>query len=359
MKKLNKKWLVRGGIIVALAVIAYYAWTMIQPDELGEGFVSGNGRIEAVEIDVAAKTPGRLADILVNDGDYVKKGQVVAHMDTQVLEAQLAEAQAQLSQARTAVNIARNQVTQRRSESAAAAALAGQRAAELNAASRRLARSRTLAAEGATSVQEYDDDRARQEGSRATLSAAKAQVAAANATISTSRSQVLSAQSNVVAMQAMIKRIKADIEDSALKAPRSGRVQYRIAQPGEVLAGGGKVINLVDLTDVYMTFFLPETVVGRVALNQPVHIVLDAIPDFVIPARVSFVADVAQFTPKTVETASERQKLMFRVKARIDPKLLKQNVSMVKTGLPGVAYMKIDPKAVWPERLKINVSDGQ
>ncbi len=102
-------------------------------------------------------------------------------------------------------------------------------------------------------------------------------------------------------------------------------MQYRIAQPGEVLASGGKVLNLVDLSDVYMTFFLPETVVGRVALGSEVHIVLDAAPQYVIPARVSYVASTAQFTPKTVETASERQKLMFRVKARIDPALLQKN----------------------------------
>jgi len=82
-----------------------------------------------------------------------------------------------------------------------------------------------------------------------------------------------------------------------------------------VLAGGGKVLNLVDLGGVYLTFFLPETVVGKVAIDSEVHIVLDAIPQFVIPAKVSYVSSTAQFTPKTVETASERQKLMFRVKA--------------------------------------------
>ena len=80
------------------------------------------------------------------------------------------------------------------------------------------------------------------------------------------------------AAEATIARIEADIDDSELKAPRDGRVQYRVAQPGEVLAAGGKVLNLVDLTDVYMTFFLPETVAGKVALGSEVHLVLDAAP---------------------------------------------------------------------------------
>lgn len=166
---------------------------------------------------------------------------------------------------------------------------------------------------------------------------------------------MISARSGVKAAQATIARIQTDIDDSVLTAPRDGRVQYRIAQPGEVLAAGGKVLNLVDLADVYMTFFLPETVAGRVPLGADVRIILDAAPEYVIAARISYVASVAQFTPKTVETASERQKLMFRVKARIDPDLLLRHLEQVKTGVPGVAWLKIDDAQVWPDALKVNV----
>ena len=130
-------------------------------------------------------------------------------------------------------------------------------------------------------------------------------------------------------------------------------MQYRVAQPGEVLGAGGKVLNMVDLADVYMTFFLPEQAAGRVALGQDVRIILDAAPQYVIPAAVSFVASTAQFTPKTVETASERQKLMFRVKAQISPELL--HLQQVKTGLPGVAWIKLDAGAQWPAQLEVRV----
>jgi len=167
---------------------------------------------------------------------------------------------------------------------------------------------------------------------------------------------VIGARSQVDAARATIQRIDADIRDSDLKAPTAGRVQYRVAQPGEVVAGGGRVLNLVNLGDVYMTFFLPETVAGKVALGSEVRLVLDAAPARVIPARVSFVADVAQFTPKTVETESERQKLMFRVKAQIDPQLLERYITQVKTGLPGMAYVRVDAGTQWPAKLIINVS---
>lgn len=354
MKVTSRPWLVRGAIVGAAVAVAFFGWRLLRPAELPVGIVSGNGRIEAVEIDVAAKSPGRVRDILVDEGAYVKAGQVVAHMDVDVLQAQRAEAEAQLQQALNAVEIANSQVIQRQSERAAAFAQTRQRQAELDAARRRLARSDTLAREGATAMQERDDDQARVEGAQAAVEAARAQTAAVDAAIATTRSQVIGARSNVDAVRAALRRLDADIADSALKAPRDGRVQFRVAQPGEVVAGGGRVLNLVDLSDVYMTFFLPEVVAGRVGLGSEVRIVLDAAPDYVIPAKVSFVADVAQFTPKTVETQSERQKLMFRVKARIDPDLLRRHIRQVKTGLPGMAYVRIDPKTAWPAKLAVN-----
>ena len=149
----------------------------------------------------------------------------------------------------------------------------------------------------------------------------------------------------------------ADIADATLKAPRDGRVQFRVAQPGEVVAAGGKVLNMVDLSDVFMAFFVPETVAGRIAIGSEARIVLDAAPQFVIPARVSFVSATAQFTPKTVETASERQKLMFRVKAQIDRTLLQKHLQQVKTGLPGVAWLRTDPQREWPAHLAIKVPE--
>ena len=100
------------------------------------------------------------------------------------------------------------------------------------------------------------------------------------------------------ALQATLARIDVELADSELKAPRDGRVQFRVVQPGEVVGAGARVLQLADLTDVYMTFFLPETVAGRVALGSEVRIVLDAAPNFVIPASVSFVASTAQFTPQ-------------------------------------------------------------
>jgi len=246
-------------------------------------------------------------------------------------------------------------VAARESDRAAALAIVAQRESERTLAKQRLERSEKLAVQGATSRQTLDEDRAAAKSSEAVLAAARAQVAAADAAITAARAQVTGAQSAVVATEATVARIQADLDDTTLIAPRDGRVQYRIAQPGEVLGNGGKVLNLIDLNDVYMTFFVPEAAAGRIALGQEVRLVLDAAPEFVIPATVSYVSSTAQFTPKTVETASERQKLMFRVKAHIDRALLQKHVELVKTGIPGMAWLRLDEAEPWPPALTIKV----
>lgn len=357
MNSTLKNRLIPALLVLAALGAGFYAWKSMHPTGPGPGFASGNGRIEATEIDIATKLGGRVQDILVSEGDFVSAGQTLAHMQISSLEAMRDEARARQQQALSAIASAQAQVAVRESDRQAVLALVAQRQSELDAARKRLARSETLAREGASSEQELDDDRARVRSVQAALTAAGAQVNAAQAAITAAHTQVAGARSTAAAADASVARVKADIDDSALIAPRSGRVQYRIAQTGEVIGGGGKVLNLVDLSDVYMTFFLPETVAGRLALDSEVRIVLDAAPQYVIPAKVSFVASTAQFTPKTVETASERQKLMFRIKARIDPELLQKHLKLVKTGLPGVAWLRLDAGAEWPAELALRLPE--
>jgi len=343
-------------LAVVVIALAGFAWTTLRAPAIEEGLTRGNGRIEAIEVDIATRLAGRVDALLVAEGEFVKAGQPLARMVMSSLQAQRAEALARQQQALHAVAGAQAQVALRESEQQAVQAQVRQRENELDAARRRLARSETLAGEGASSVQELDDDRASVRSADATLAATRAQLKSAAAAVVAARTQVTASQSEVAAAEAAVARIDAELTDSTLIAPRDGRVQFLVAQPGEVLGAGGKVLNMVDLSDVSMSFFVPETVAGRIALGSDVRIVLDAAPQFVIPARVSFVASVAQFTPKTVETESERQKLMFRVKARIDPELLAQHLEQVKTGVPGVAWLKTDAKAAWPERLAVKVT---
>ncbi|HEY8503436.1 MAG TPA: biotin/lipoyl-binding protein, partial [Gemmataceae bacterium] len=239
----TRQWLLVAAVVTA-GVIGYFAWEYFRPPELPPGFAGSNGRIEATEIDIATKIAGRVEEIFVDEGDFVSAGQVVARMDTEVLTAQLREAEAQLRQAKTAVKTARSTVEQREREKAAAESVVAQRDAQLAVAKTRFARSISLAVTGAASAEQREDDRAAFYAAQAALDAARANVAAADAAIATARSQVIEAEAAVEASRATIDRIRADIEDSALKAPRNGRVQYRVAQPGEVLGAGGRVLNM-------------------------------------------------------------------------------------------------------------------
>ena len=349
-----KKWIAPAAIAL-IAAAAYFAWNASRDSGPGAGFVQGNGRIEATEIDIATKLPGRLAEVLAAEGDFVQAGTALARMDVAALQAQRSEAVARHAQAQHGVATAHAQVALRESDLRATQAQVALRESELDAAQRRLARSTELARDGASSQQELDDDRARQRSAQAGVTASKAQVDAARAAIQAARTQVTGAEAQVAAAQASIERIDADLHDATLTAPRDGRVQFRIAQEGEVLGAGGRVLNLVDLSDVYMTFFLPETAAGRVAIGSEARIILDAAPHIVIPATISFVSATAQFTPKTVETASERQKLMFRVRAQVDRELLARHLQQVKTGLPGVTWVKLDANTPWPATLQPNV----
>ncbi|MFV8387151.1 HlyD family secretion protein [Vibrio parahaemolyticus] len=348
-----KPLLIAAGVIVALFVIAQ---RYLLSDELPADVASGNGRIEATEIAISAKTAGRIRDILVNEGDFVTADQVVAHIDSESLTAQLQQAEAQERQALNAVSAAYSQRAQRQSEKAALEAVLAQREAELSAAQNRSRRTSTLAKTGAASQQTADDDQAQLRSAQAAVAAAKAQIDAAASGIAAANAQIQSAESASVAAAATVNRVKVELQDNVLKAPRAGRIQYRVAQAGEIVGSGGRVLNMIDLTDVYMTFFLPAAQAGRIAIGSDVSIVLDAAPHVAIPAKISYVADVAQFTPKTVETASEREKLMFRVKAKIDPALLQKHITQVKTGLPGVAWVKLSDDASWPAHLPERVA---
>ena len=345
MAKPSRNTIILGGLAV-VAALGWLTWNRLQPAGLPTGFTSANGRIEATEVDIAALTGGRIAAINAAEGDLVKAGDVLVQ-----LNAQKRQSEAQLARAEIGVETAKALVAQAEAQERAALAAVDQAASVAEAAALRLARSEQLVRSNAISQQVLDDDRARDAQARAGVASAEASHAAALAGVSSAEAQVVDAGAAVDAAKASIDAIQATLDDATLKAPRSGRIQYRIAQEGEIVGSGGRILSLVDLGDVYMTVFLPTSQVGRVQVGSEVRLVMDAAQELVIPATVSYVADVAQFTPKTVETADEREKLMFRVRARIDPELLARHIEYVKTGLPGMAYLRLDPNTAWPDFL--------
>lgn len=344
------------ALVIAIGVVV--AWRWAAPDGLPEGIAAGNGRLEATTLDVAAKSGGRLESVRVREGDFVAAGDEIARIDTQSLDAQLRGARAQHRQALTARATLTALVRQREQAVLTAAAVVAQREAESALAEKELRRTSELVAQNFISPQQLDAAKARVQGSRAALSAARSQRIEAESAVLTARSQIAESEAAIESAQAAADRIAVDIADAVLRAPRTGRVQTVLAHGGEVLGPGGRVVTLVDLNDVTMSFFLPETAAGRVAIGAEARLVLDAAPGLVIPAQIDFVASVAQFTPKTVETQSERQKMVFKVRARVDPVLLGQHREQVKTGLPGMAYVRVGT-APWPPTLAVRMPEAR
>jgi HlyD family secretion protein len=291
-----------------------------------DGIVKSNGRIEATQVDVSAKYPGRLATLTVNEGDEVTAGQVVATISSPETEAQLRAAQAQVLKAKQAL--------------ASAVALIAQRKSDLDFTRTDYDRGKMLIEQGNIPQQIVDQRRNKFEAAEAAHVSANAQ-----------RDE---AESAIKAAEADVERLQSVLTDLVLVSPRSGRVQYRLARAG-VVAAGQRVLTILDLNDVYMTIYLPADDAGKLTLGDEARVIADPIPQYVIPATISFVATDAQFTPKSVETAEERQKLMFRVKLQGDPKVLDKYHRQVKTGVRGLGFVRTDPKIAWPEELVVKL----
>jgi HlyD family secretion protein len=318
-------------LAVAAAGGSYAYWLKEQAARVPVGLARANGRIEVERVDIATKYAGRLAEVGVNEGADVEKDSILARIDTTEILAQRAGARAAVHRSHQGV--------------ATAEANVALREAELKLAEVELKRIVELARTNTSTQAELDRRTAQRDISKAALDSAKVAVE--------------DAKTAVEAAEAQVTQIEAVIADMTLKAPVSGRVEYRLAQAGEVVAAGGRVLTLLDLSDVNMTIFLPTSQVGRVELGSEARIVLDGAPEYVVPATISFVASDAQFTPKYVETADEREKLMYRIKLHIDPRILEKHRGYVKAGMTGNAYVKVQPGAAWPAGLTPRLPDDR
>jgi HlyD family secretion protein len=320
-------WLLVLACIIAAGGAGAWYWWQLRLSALPPYIASANGRLEAEQTEISTKYAGRIAVVLAKEGDMVKRGDVLARMDTTELEAQLASAKAEVVKAKY--------------EKVQAEASIAERIAERTFQEQEFQRTSTLAAQGWATREKLDQ--------------VSSQLKSAQAEYDTAVASRDAAAAAIKAGQAEVARLQSQIDDSTLVAPAGGRIQYKLAEPGEVLSAGGRVLTLLDLSDIYLTIFVPARVAGPLALGDDARVTLDPIPEYVIPAKVTFVATEAQFTPKTVETAEEREKLMFRVKLSIDPRLAHRYEQQVKTGIRGIGYVRTERDAPWSASLAVKL----
>ena len=323
-----KRKIIWALVLMGLAGVASAAtwqwWKLSQKNALPTGIVAGNGRIESTQVDIAAKYGGRIKEILAREGDLVDAGQVLVTMNTDEMEAELAKDKAKLAESEEAAAEVKTQITKDESQ--------------LKLAEVEYKRTKTLLERRVVSQEEFDRYKTRLDTAKASLEGSKAKLKTANQSTS--------------AAEAEAKRTQVRIEDATLKSPVKGRVLYRLAEPAEVVPLGGKILTLVNLGDVYMEIYLPAQEAARVKIGADARIVLDARPEYAARAKVSYVSPEAQFTPKQVETRSERDKLMFRVKLQVPSEVVLPYIERIKTGVRGMGYVRLDDAVAWPAFLE-------
>lgn len=408
---MKKSYYILIALILAVAVaFAVYMNYKRTADTTPEGFASSNGRLQLQNIDVASLRAGRVSQVLVHEGDLVEKGTPLVTLSSEELDTQLqgaeaaksqAEAaklqaegrksQAQAAKARAEGAVTRAMSTEKRAEGGYARTQGGvnqadaviaAKKAQLQIALDNLNNTKALRKDDLVSIAELQQREQAYQAAKAEVLAAqaakaqaaaggteaqagiaeaqsgiaeaKAAVAEAQAGINQAQAGIEQAQAGINQAQSQINRVKSIQSDMYVRAPQAGRVEYRIVEVGNVIAPGSKVVTLVDPNDVYLEIFLPTDSSNQVQIGSPARIVLDGIKA-VLPAKVSFVANQSQFTPKSVETKNEREKMMYRVKLSLDPQVASRYQTLLKGGMTAQGYVQLDPSKAWSKDLEVNM----
>jgi HlyD family secretion protein len=320
MRRQSIVLIVSGIVVVAAAAAALYWWQLQRADALPAYIVKTNGRLEFARIDIAVKSPGRIVELSVHEGERATAGQVLARQDDAELKAQLVGAHAQRAEALGAITRAQAEFRAHQSGEA-------------------LAQLEETQTEGLYHKKLVSDVELQRR--QLALRSETAAVAAAAAALT-------EAKTSLEGADAGISRLDVQLGETVIRTPVGGRIEYKVIENGAVLPPGGRVATLLDPTDVYMTVFLGSKVAGKLRVGDEARIALDGLEEQPIPANVSFISPEAQFTPKFVETASERDKLVYRIKLQIPPAVAAQYEGQLKAGATGNGYVRLQANGPWP-----------
>lgn len=324
MKAPAKITLIAASALVLIG--GAYAWHHQQEaNRIPDGIIYGNGRLEFTRVDVAVKYPGRIISLTAHEGDSVTAGQVLAQEDTGTVLAQRAQAQAQLDRAGSSAQRAMAELTARQSA--------------LRLAQDELRHAQTMRRQNLISDMEVTQRRTQVETSQSAVAATTA--------------AVQEAQHAQAGATAQVQQIQSILDDMTIHAPVAGRIEYRVVETGSVLAPGGRVYAMLDPVDPYMTLFFPTKAISGLKTGDEARIKFDGL-DQPVAATVSFIDTQAQFTPKYVETATEREQLMYRVKLRVTAAEQKRLGSVLKAGMTGNGYIRERQDVAWPTAAQQN-----
>ena len=291
-----------------------------------------NGTIEATEVELSSKLPGRLAQLLVKEGDQVQAGQVIARLDTSEVEAEVAQARAALA----------------RAEAQFKELLAGSRLQEIEEARANLQQAEdnlklarddwnrfdNLFKEGAISAQERDRAKNRIEIALSQVKAAEERYALVR--IGPRPEVIEAARHERDRAKAALGMVQVRLRDSTILAPLAAIVLTKRAEQGEVVNPGFPIAILIDPDDLWLRVYIPESEIGLVGIGQAAAVTVDSFPDRRFEGKVVEISSKAEFTPRTVQTKKERVNLVFGVKISLD-----NHERLLKPGMPADTKIKV------------------
>jgi HlyD family secretion protein len=378
--------------VLALALIAgFLLWRGVFARRGPANVISLSGRIEGDDSAVAPKLGGRLIEVRVHEGDAVNAGDVIGVIDDEQVRAREDQAKAALAQAEARMKGAEEQIAvlgaqlrqnqiQTSQAKVDASGRVQQAEAQLAAAQSQLAQQKAaydiaafdrdayikLAETGAASERQSKQAISAAEQQAAAVTAAQKQVAAADGALASARAmlanpdiraaeaaavekqiaqqnaEVASANAQIAQQRAALNEAQANRNDLIVRAPFSGTIVTRAAEPGEVVMAGTTIATLVDLSRVYLRGFIPEGQIGLVKANQPAHVFLDSNPNTAIEAYVSRIDPQATFTPENTYFRDDRVKQVVGVKLQ-----LKDGTGYAKPGMPADGEILVS--GTWPK----------
>ena len=329
---------------IALLVVPLSAAIAACQQDTPSGEIRVSGHIEATEVQVAAEVGGRLVDLRVAEGDRVTAGELVAQLDVRDIDLQIARAQAERAAADAQLRLLQagsrvEDIRQAQAQVDAAAADAAAAEAEWRSAETDLERFAALLRANAGSQKQRDDALARVNVARERERAAQDRVRAAREGVArlqagARREDIEAARARVSVIDAQLAQLQKARADAAVVSPVGGIVTQKLADQGEMVAPRMPLLVVTDLDHAWANLFVPEPLMPRVALGQAADVLTDAGDR--VPGQVTYISPQAEFTPRNVQTADERSKLVYRIKVSVD-----NSAGVLKQGMPVDAELSV------------------
>lgn len=318
------------AVVLAVVLTGAIAWKINEEEAALAGPASGSGVVEGEGADLSARMSARVGRVVAAEGTRVDAGAVVLELECDEPEARLAEAEARLEAARAQAEAARAQAEAARRQSAAARASVGAASAQVGA----LGTQRDVAAREADRVESMGEHaalsrrdqaraaatrlRAQERAARASQRASARQAAAASSQADAASSSATAAERSIAALEAIVRSARLAVAECTIRAPRAGVVERVYFEPGELVMPGAVVARVVDLSAVTATFYLANADLGEARVGMRARVEADAYPGEVFTGTVQRIAHEAEFTPRNVQTRSDRDRLVYPVEVHIE-----------------------------------------